>query len=50
VLFGHDDPFEAATGLYPEPMGVTVMLRPDGRGVFQLLADLRLEEWFELVH
>lgn len=23
ALVGHDDPFDAATGIYPEPMGVT---------------------------
>jgi broad specificity phosphatase PhoE len=44
ALVGHDDPFEAATGLYPEPMGVTVVVRPDGRGGFDLVADLTPDE------
>jgi broad specificity phosphatase PhoE len=48
VLVGHDDPFEAATGLYPEPMGVGVVIRLDGSGGFELLADLRPEEWLSL--
>lgn len=26
VLVGHDDPFEAATGIYPEPMGVAYVI------------------------
>ena len=45
VLVGHDDPFEAATGIYPEPMGVAFILRPDGRGGFSLLAHLKPEDW-----
>lgn len=27
VIVGHDDPFEAATGIYPEPQGVAYVLR-----------------------
>jgi phosphohistidine phosphatase SixA len=48
VLVGHDDPFEAATGIYPEPMGVTVVLRPAGDGRFTVLADVTAEEWAKL--
>jgi phosphohistidine phosphatase SixA len=48
VLVGHDDPFEAATGVYPEPMGVAFIIRPDGRGSFTLLADLTPDEWARL--
>jgi len=40
VLVGHDDPFEAATGVYPEPQGVTFVLRPDGAGGFEILGSL----------
>jgi broad specificity phosphatase PhoE len=40
VLIGHDDPFEAATGIYPEPMGVTFVLRPDGAGGFEVLGSI----------
>jgi hypothetical protein len=48
VLVGHDDPFEAATGIYPEPMGVAFVVRPDGAGGFTVLADLTADEWVEL--
>lgn len=30
VIVGHDDPFEAVTGIYPEPQGVAYLLRVDG--------------------
>ena len=29
IIVGHDDPFEAATGIYPEPQGVAYILKPD---------------------
>jgi broad specificity phosphatase PhoE len=45
VLVGHDDPFEAATGLYPEPMGVAVVVAPDGAGGFTLLGSLAPDDW-----
>lgn len=45
VIVGHDDPFEAATGLYPEPMGVAVVLRPDGRGGATILATIAPDGW-----
>jgi broad specificity phosphatase PhoE len=48
VLVGHDDPFEAATGIYPEPMGVAFVLRPDGAGGFTIVADVAAEEWADL--
>lgn len=46
VLVGHDDPFEAATGIYPEPMGVAFIIKPDGKGGFELIADIAPAEWF----
>ena len=49
VLVRHDDPFEAATGIYPEPMGVAFVVEPDGAGGFSILADLAVDEWAELV-
>ena len=45
VLVGHDDPFEAATGIYPEPMGVAFVVKPDGAGGFEILASVEAEEW-----
>jgi phosphohistidine phosphatase SixA len=49
VLVGHDDPFEAATGIYPEPMGVTFVLRPDGRGGFTVVGSIKPTEWPDAV-
>jgi hypothetical protein len=46
VFVGHDDPFDAATGVYPEPMGVTFVIKPDGKGGFELIADIKPDEWF----
>ena len=48
VLVGHDDPFEAATGVYPEPMGVAFVVTPDGAGGFELVASLEPDEWSAL--
>ncbi|MEJ6392757.1 histidine phosphatase family protein [Gymnodinialimonas sp. 2305UL16-5] len=45
ILVGHDDPFEAATGVYPEPMGVTYVLRPDGSGGMEILGYITPERW-----
>ena len=47
VLVGHDDPFEAATGIYPEPMGVTFVIAPDGDGSFELLGSIDPDGWPE---
>ena len=44
VIVGHDDPFEAATGIYPEPMGVTYVLRPDASGP-QVLGHIAPDDW-----
>lgn len=48
VLVGHDDPFDAATGIYPEPQGVAYIVRPDGKGGFAVIANLAAEEWARL--
>ena len=45
VLVGHDDPFEAATGIYPEPMGVTYVLRPASDGAFEMLGHIPVADW-----
>ena len=45
VLVGHDDPFEAATGIYPEPMGVTFVIAPDGDGSFELVGSIAPDGW-----
>lgn len=48
VLVGHDDPFEAATGIYPEPMGVTFVIRPDADGTFEILGSIAPDGWSEI--
>ena len=48
VIVGHDDIFEAATGIYPDPQGIAYVLTPDGSGGFELQANLLPEEWAEL--
>lgn len=48
VLVGHDDIFEAATGIYPDPMGIAYVIKPDGRGGFELIANVLPEEWADL--
>jgi phosphohistidine phosphatase SixA len=45
VIVGHDDPFEAATGIYPEPQGVAYVLRPDGAGGFEVLGHIDPDAW-----
>ena len=47
VLIGHDDVFDAATGIYPEPQGVAYIVKPDGEG-FELMANLNPDEWVAL--
>ncbi|MEM8874136.1 MAG: histidine phosphatase family protein [Planctomycetota bacterium] len=48
VLVGHDDPFEAVSGIYPAPQGVAYVMKPDGEGGFELLARVPSEKWTTL--
>lgn len=48
VIVGHDDLFEAATGIYPAPQGLAYVVKPDGNGGFELIANLLPEEWMKL--
>lgn len=48
VLVGHDDPFEAVVGIYPEPQGVAYVLKPDCKGSFKILARIVSEEWTKM--
>jgi phosphohistidine phosphatase SixA len=48
VIVGHDDIFEAATGIYPDPQGMAYVLTPDGKGGFTLQANLLPDEWSKL--
>lgn len=47
VIVGHDDPFEAATGTYPEPMGVAYVIRPEGGEGFKVLGHIPPDGWPE---
>ena len=44
VIVGHDDIFEAATGIYPDPQGMAYVLKPAGNGSFTLEANELPEE------
>ncbi len=46
VVVGHDDPFEAATGIYPEPQGVAYVVKPMGDG-FEILGRIGPDDWPE---
>lgn len=48
VIVGHDDIFEAATGIYPDPQGMAYVLTPDGKGSFKLQANILPDEWSKL--
>ncbi len=48
VMVGHDDPFEAATGIYPEPMGAAYVVEPDGIGSFKVVGSIRPDAWHTL--
>ena len=45
VIVAHDDPFEAVSGIYPEPMGIAYVLRPLGDGEFELLGNIPPTGW-----
>ena len=45
VIVGHDDPFDAAVGIYPEPQGVVYVLRPDGPGGAAVLGHIAPDDW-----
>jgi phosphohistidine phosphatase SixA len=45
VIVGHDDLFEAATGIYPAPQGMAYVVKPDGKGGFELIANMLPDQW-----
>lgn len=45
VIVGHDDPFEASTGIYPEPQGVAYILKPNGNNGFEILGHIGPDAW-----
>lgn len=48
VIVGHDDIFESATGIYPDPQGMAYVVKPDGQGNFELIANMLPEDWSQL--
>ena len=48
IIIGHDDIFESATGIYPEPQGVAYVLMPDGKRGFNIIANVLPSEWSAL--
>ena len=48
VIIGHDDIFESAAGIYPDPQGIAYVVRPDGNGEFEVIANVLPEEWSAL--
>jgi Histidine phosphatase superfamily (branch 1) len=48
VIVGHDDVFDAATGIYPKPQGMAYILKPNGRGGFDILSNMPSEGWMKL--
>lgn len=49
VYVGHDDPFEAATGIYPEPQGVVYVVHPDGANGFEIVGSIAPDAWSRLI-
>jgi phosphohistidine phosphatase SixA len=45
VIIGHDDIFESATGIYPDPQGMAYVITPDGNGGMEVIANMLPEEW-----
>lgn len=45
VIVGHDDPFEAATGIYPEPQGVAYVVKPERDGKFTIVGSIKPTDW-----
>lgn len=48
VIVGHDDVFDAVTGIYPAPQGIAFIVTPDGSGGFDIVADMLPDEWEQL--
>ena len=45
ILVGHDDPFNAATLIYPAPMGSTWIIKPYPNGKYQVLGSIAPQDW-----
>ena len=49
IIVGHDDPFEAATGIYPEPQGVAYLVKPGENGSFKVMGSILPTDWPSLL-
>ncbi len=47
IIVGHDDLFEAASGIYPEPQGIGYVLKPDGEN-FEIIGNVLPNQWTKL--
>ena len=48
IVVGHDDIFESATGIYPDPQGIAYVIKPLGNGKFKLIANVLPSEWAKI--
>ena len=48
IIIGHDDIFEAATGIYPEPQGIAYILQNEGKNSFKIITSVLPSEWATL--
>ena len=48
IIIGHDDIFEAATGIYPEPQGIAYILQTEGKNSFKIITSVLPSEWATL--
>jgi hypothetical protein len=44
IFVGHDDPFEAVTGIYPEPMGILFIIEPKEKQTFNILGSIHPDD------
>jgi len=45
VIVGHDDPFEGATNIRPNPPGTAYVLKPNNGDSFEIIARLEPNDW-----
>ena len=48
IIIGHDNIFEAATGIYPEPQGIAYILQTEGKNSFKIITSVLPSEWATL--
>ncbi len=48
VIVGHDDVFDAVTGIYPEPQGIAYIVKALPGGKLEVIAGIKAEEWLEM--